>query len=709
MHVYVGKTGGNTYHGEGALNITTEKIQSYNIDKAQIKAGVVGGGGLEPRDTNRLSSFRDDYAQIGGYIAKDRWWFFTAYRDVENQIRQSNFPVKPFLTRLKNFTNKSTFQLTPNNQVVGYYMWMSKRQPNRLDRWRLNAVRSIHLTGVSQFDQQYHPFIYKGEYNSVLSDAMFFEIRAGGIGYQWDNYKLTNDPSYEDLSTGLVSGAARSNYSYPRRYQVLGSTSYYHPGWGGSHNMKFGWEIFRETSNTGYREGSFNDVVHILRNGAPLEVYLFGNPTNTTAGLWTVGLYVTDNWRPSGRISMNLGVRYDRYQNFLSEQSHVADRFFPETVEFPEIKNVRLYTTVAPRFGITYDVSGDGKTVIKANTGLYWENPGTNAGNPNGNWYKRYSWSDTNGNMLWDSGEEGRLIEQLGGTKTVDNDPNQKDPRTVDVSVWLERELAAGFSARAGWVRRQELMLQSTFNTNQPYDAFTIPTSVQDPGPDGRRGTSDDGGLIPAMNLESQRVGLRNQSFVTNYESWCAQSGFKGCGSNLYNTFEVGVTKRMSNRWSASASGSYKKNQVSRKPENPNSFINADDAGRDTTADYSFKLNGTLVGPLQIRFSPVYSYQAGTNFARTFVTSTGQLNYGNTTLNSELLSARRNSTVSIMNLRIDRPIPMGRYRLSPQLDLYNLLNANPLQDVTVTSGANFLRPINIVPPRVLRFGLKVDW
>ncbi len=91
------------------------------------------------------------------------------------------------------------------------------------------------------------------------------------------------------------------------------------------------------------------------------------------------------------------------------------------------------------------------------------------------------------------------------------------------------------------------------------------------------------------------------------------------------------------------------------------------------------------------------------------MTATGQLNYANPTLNSELLSARRNSTVSIVNLRVDRPIALGKVRLSPQLDLYNMLNANPIQDITVTSGSSFLRPINIVPPRIVRFGFKLEF
>ena len=195
MQVYVGKSGGNAFHGEGAVNYTGETIQSFNIDQAQIDAGVVGGGGLTPQDTNRLHSFRDDYFQVGGSIMKDKWWFHTAYRDVQNENRQTNFPVKPFLTRLKTWTSKSTFQLTPNNQVIGYYMWNSKRQPNRLDRYTLSATRSIHLADDDSFDQQYHPFVFKGEYNSVLSDAVFFETRLGGIGYNWDDYNYTTAPS----------------------------------------------------------------------------------------------------------------------------------------------------------------------------------------------------------------------------------------------------------------------------------------------------------------------------------------------------------------------------------------------------------------------------------------------------------------------------------------------------------------------------------
>jgi hypothetical protein len=104
----------------------------------------------------------------------------------------------------------------------------------------VGATTSIHTRGDSSFWQHYWPRMSKIEYNSVLSDAMFFEIRAGQWGYNWTNTIYTDAPSIEDTATGLVFGASQHNYTNPRRNQVLGSLSYFKEGWGGSHNIKFG-------------------------------------------------------------------------------------------------------------------------------------------------------------------------------------------------------------------------------------------------------------------------------------------------------------------------------------------------------------------------------------------------------------------------------------------------------------------------------------
>ena len=252
-----------------------------------------------------------------------------------------------------------------------------KQQPNRLDRFRLNATTAFHTSTDSTFYQNYYPRLWKAEYNSVLSDKLFFETRTGMFGYNWPDHNHTDAPSFEDIGNNEVFGAARNRDSRPRRYQVLGSLSYFKDNFAGSHNLKFGWEIFRETSTIEDLPGSYNNVLHILRNTAPIEVTLFENPTKSENGLWAYGVYLNDSWKVSDRWSLNLGVRFDRYRNFLPEQEHPVGRFNPVAQTFAEIENTNTFNTLGPRFGMTYNLSGDGRTVAKFNIGRYWWNPGT--------------------------------------------------------------------------------------------------------------------------------------------------------------------------------------------------------------------------------------------------------------------------------------------------------------------------------------------
>ena len=73
----------------------------------------------------------------------------------------------------------------------------------------------------------------------------------------------------------------------------------------------------------------------------------------------------------------------------------------------------------------TYDLSGNGKTVLKANYGLYWHNPGvTVPGNGNPNTAAKqatYTWNDINGDKRWQPGEEGlQTSAALEGAVGVD-------------------------------------------------------------------------------------------------------------------------------------------------------------------------------------------------------------------------------------------------------------------------------------------------
>ena len=324
--VLVSKSGGNRYSGSFYGDYESRDWQSFNIDSAQVAAGVSGGGGLEPRDVNRLDSYRDLNADIGGFLKKDSVWWYASVRSLDSAARYTNFPVKPHDTHLGNFTTKVTYQLSRNNKVVGYYQPSTKVQNNRLDRQLLSGTAAIHLTDDASFRQDYSPLLWKTEWNSVISPSTYFEVRTGQFGYSWPDTPNGDGVSYEDLNTSIVSGRARARQLNIQRTQVLGSLSYFKDKLAGNHNFKVGWEWFRETSTPQRFAGSYNDVLHVLRSGVPSEVMLF-EPAKSENGLYTLGLYAQDTWRLHNRLTVNAGIRFDHYRNFLPEQEHAAGQF----------------------------------------------------------------------------------------------------------------------------------------------------------------------------------------------------------------------------------------------------------------------------------------------------------------------------------------------------------------------------------------------
>jgi hypothetical protein len=185
-----------------------------------------------------------------------------------------------------------------------------------------------------------------------------------------------------------------------------------------------------------------------------------------------------------------------------------------------------------------------------------------------------------------------------------------------------------------------------------------------------------------------------------------------------YYTWEVTATRRMSAGWSAIGSfahttshaqantffdTNFRQNQL---PVTPNDLINAEPNGQEKSSDVAAKVTASWEGPWRLKVSPVYRFQSGQNFGRTIVAS---LNYGNVRIPAEELNARRQDNVSLFDLRIERATSVGRARLSPFIDIYNVTNANPVQNTSWSAGSSFLRPLAIVPPRVLRVGAKVDW
>src|SRR4029453_18506667 len=164
--------------------------------------------------------------------------------------------------------------------------------------------------------------------------------RAGGFGADRPENPNGTAPRFEDVATLIVRGGNRDWQQNLRRHEVLGSFSYLRDGFFGRHAFKAGGEIFRNIDTESWRKGYPGDVLHVLKNGTPAEVYLFETPSQSANGLWTYGAYASDSWQVNQRLTVNLGVRLDRYRVFLPEQTHPAGRFNAQPQVFAAVANV---------------------------------------------------------------------------------------------------------------------------------------------------------------------------------------------------------------------------------------------------------------------------------------------------------------------------------------------------------------------------------
>ncbi len=133
--------------------------------------------------------------------------------------------------------------------------------------------------------------------------------------------------------------------------------------------------------------GAIPDVVPgvgvVLPGATALQAYGVGIPQSYIQGIGQsnqpfdnipFGFFAQDTWRVTRKLTLNYGLRYD---------VEISPLFAPATSlnaaaekSLGVIEGIpRDYNNVAPRFGLAWDPKGDGKTVVRAGYGIFYDHP----------------------------------------------------------------------------------------------------------------------------------------------------------------------------------------------------------------------------------------------------------------------------------------------------------------------------------------------
>jgi hypothetical protein len=550
---------------------------------------------------------------------------------------------------------------------------------------------------------------------------------------------------------------------------------------GGDHSLKFG---------VGYRNNPILTYSH-YSGGGWARVQCAGNSLNNcgdgrthvvpgsgNAGLvpWQAqlrrsNLVNNDWWMWSGyiqdsysykRLRVNAGLRYDWQQSKWLGGCVPANPIRPDLLPSQcedatssglspitgQVEELQPFSNWSPRVSLTYDVQGNGKTVVKASGSYYYQTKITLANQLSSLGAIVLTWgsnptsglcSTSAGASCWtDANRDGTIqANELIGTPSANTsafdlttglrtaagsnvDPNTKIGRTRELTLGVQRELIANMAVGADFIyRRYDNGTQGFTIGYQPGAAGFPLASIYEPATH----TDDVTGKTAQYYVVKQ--GARRPSGIGSITT--TRVSYEN-----YAGVDLTLSKRYSDKWQANLAVTIQK-RTDFLPLGSTTNPTGDELfdGYNAIARYLIKFNGSYDLPWGIMASTNLNINDG-GIRNLSIDGPGQV-YGGVnasgnpttitynTLNFEPTGTTRFEKTILWDMGIHKTFTFrgGQNRIKIMVDGFNILNKDHIRGFSsgnISSLGSTSNPIppsqrisSILPPRIFRVGATISF
>ncbi len=697
------KSGGNELHGDA--------FGYYDNDSLQQSADpVVSTGGTTAGFTKK------DYGlDLGGYLRKDRLWFFAAYDRVENDT-DSTLPAGPLAGQRVTSTSsrdlgaaKLTYRMGDNQSLIGSFFQDPRDDTGAISDAQ-HSLNGDPLTydGLRSFGGKDYSLRYEGVLRSAwLATAQVSrhheENSVGPASGAGDAVQF-RDVDADFFQTGGFGLLQQKEFR--RDFGGVSLTRFL-----ASHEIKGGLEREKEDA-TVLRRYSDGQQVDVFRTpqGPVYSHFYWTTPDATIANAPVSALvasprhevttaYLQDRWTATDSLTVSLGVRWDRQEIFDAAGS----------------KQIDLERDYAPRLGVIWAPPGAAEDKLYASAGRYYEQLSMDLVIRSFSFERQariFNFSPTGTSP--DPDAEAALDESstIFGGFTEPSDPNLRNQYINEYILGYDREVVPEVAVGIKGIYR---------DYGEVIEDFLC---------------ADDGTYC----IGNPGQGIMREVFTLDY----ARTLPAPEPQRIFRGVEVNVNKRYSHHWQGMASYLYSKLEgnfdglyapftnvgadpnISAAYDYYDFFTNGSDLTRITNKGplsndrrHQVKLSGTYTTPWKLELGAAAYWRSGTPVTR--------YGYSDIYGRYEFFLTRRGAEGRTpdnydADVHLGYPLAVGRVTINLLADVFNLLDAQRpvlvderwgFQEADNASptptNPDYLKPVLRTPPRTVRLGARLSF